>query len=115
MKKQWKQKWIEALRSGRYHQGQGYLRSVFQDPDGNRGDPALDKYCCLGVLCDLVDPSGWDAGGSYYNKSYMPPRDILVEVGLRGEEASKLAEANDRWSTFGEIATLIDALPDDPD
>lgn len=35
-----KAKWIAALRSGDYVQGQGALR---------RGD----KYCCLGVLCDL--------------------------------------------------------------
>lgn len=32
--------WLEALRSGRYEQGQRQLR------DG-------PKFCCLGVLCDL--------------------------------------------------------------
>ena len=35
-----KQKWIEALRSGEYSQGK------FRLYDGQR-------YCCLGVLCDL--------------------------------------------------------------
>lgn len=36
-----KQLWIKALTSGEYGQGRGLLR------DGE------DKYCCLGVLCDL--------------------------------------------------------------
>ena len=35
-----KQKWIDALRSGKYEQGSEKLRSV-------------SGYCCLGVLCDL--------------------------------------------------------------
>ena len=35
-----KQKWIEALRSGKYEQGQMFL---------NRSN----TYCCLGVLCEI--------------------------------------------------------------
>jgi hypothetical protein len=35
-----KQKWIDALLSGKYEQGSEKLRSV-------------TGYCCLGVLCDL--------------------------------------------------------------
>jgi hypothetical protein len=38
--------WITALRSGRYQQGKGYLRSN-------------NEYCCLGVLCEVLPP---DAG-----------------------------------------------------
>lgn len=40
-------KWVEALRSGEYTQGKNALR------DG-------DKYCCLGVACDVYDSSRWD-------------------------------------------------------
>lgn len=39
MNKKLKQKWVKTLRSGKYKQGKGELRS----PDGSR-------YCCLGVL-----------------------------------------------------------------
>ena len=39
-------KWVEALRSGDYQQGQGFLRQ-----DGYEG--VADKFCCWGVLCDL--------------------------------------------------------------
>lgn len=40
MKPEIKQLWIEALKSGRYKQGKGALRSI-------------NGYCCLGVLADL--------------------------------------------------------------
>jgi len=49
-----KEKWVEALRSGDYEQGEGALR---QEP--SRGS---NKYCCLGVLCDVVEEEvegGW--------------------------------------------------------
>ena len=47
------QAWVEALRSGDYKQGHGLLRS--DD----------DKFCCLGVACDLFAAShpevrGWE-------------------------------------------------------
>lgn len=40
MNKRIKRLWVKALRSGRYNQGTGRLRND-------------DKFCCLGVLCDL--------------------------------------------------------------
>lgn len=45
MNKQIKARWIKALRSGKYKQGVGVLRT--ED----------NKYCCLGVLCDLHSKS----------------------------------------------------------
>lgn len=41
-------RWIEALESGRYTQTTG----VLHDDNG---------YCCLGVLCDIVDPTWREA------------------------------------------------------
>lgn len=40
-----KEKWLAALRSGRYKQGRGALAQ--HDDDGDM------LFCCLGVLCDL--------------------------------------------------------------
>lgn len=37
-----KQRWVDALRSGDYQQGQSYL--------ANNG-----SYCCLGVLCEVAE------------------------------------------------------------
>lgn len=51
-----KTRWLEALRSGEYKQGRAYLRKD-------------DKFCCLGVLCDLIDSTQWGllflGGGGY--------------------------------------------------
>lgn len=46
--------WVAALRGGQYQQGTGRLR------DGD------DKFCCLGVACDVVSGLDWfdnEAGG----------------------------------------------------
>ena len=37
-----RKKWVAALRSGKYKQGKGQLY-----------DNLDEKYCCLGVACDL--------------------------------------------------------------
>ena len=42
-----KQKWIEALRSGKYAQSQLALKNA-------------DGYCCLGVLCDIAGVGTWE-------------------------------------------------------
>ena len=41
-----KAQWIAALRSGEYRQGRNTLRD------------AKDRFCCLGVLCDLAEKAG---------------------------------------------------------
>lgn len=46
MNKELKTKWIAALRSGEYKQGTNVLR----DED--------NRFCCLGVLCDLMIKEG---------------------------------------------------------
>lgn len=46
-----KGQWVAALRSGKYVQGHGLLRLS--------GD-GFEAFCCLGVLADIVNPSGWD-------------------------------------------------------
>ena len=51
MNREIKQLWIDALTSGEYEQGYGFLKV--------RGrDEASFTYCCLGVLCDLAKQAG---------------------------------------------------------
>lgn len=50
MKKDIKDKWIAALRSGEYDQTKGVLRR--EDDEGRA------SYCCLGVLCELARLDG---------------------------------------------------------
>lgn len=42
-----KQRWIEALRGGKYRQSHQVLRTQ------------AGEFCATGVLCDLIDPDGW--------------------------------------------------------
>src|SRR6185503_10300407 len=47
MNPEFKAKWLEALRSGRYQQATDVLRDE------------SNCFCCLGVLADIIDPTGW--------------------------------------------------------
>lgn len=47
MNKNIAKKWVKALRSGKYKQGEGYLKIT--DNKGN------SSHCCLGVLCELYN------------------------------------------------------------
>ncbi len=93
MNKEVKDKWIEALESGKYKQGQENLRKG-------------DKYCCLGVLCDIIDTSKWysyDFEGLYeytYNNveaSYGTtlPYNLRIKLEITPEQQSELIQLND--------------------
>jgi hypothetical protein len=100
-----KAKWLEALRSGHYAQTREYLRQ-----DGG--------YCCLGVLCDVVDPEAW---GEEDRWQYADEGDIDAEIcelpesfrhraGITDRAQSVLIELNDcEEATFEQIADYIEA------
>ena len=48
-------KWLAALRSGEYDHGIGRLRRTHEGPN-----PQKDTFCCLGVLCDVMDTGEWE-------------------------------------------------------
>lgn len=92
-----KQKWVKALRSGKYEQARGCLKSN-------------NAFCCLGVLADLVGVKfdkfdypklhGWDG-----NYNTLLPIDEPTSV--------VLYEKNDgvgqHEHSFDEIADFIEA------
>lgn len=48
-------RWVDALRSGKYKQGEGALVTVeFPEDGGER----KEYHCCLGVLCELAAEAG---------------------------------------------------------
>ncbi len=59
-----KAEWLAALRSGKYQQTKGSLRN------GNR-------FCCLGVLCDVVNPKNWRDDDSYLDQDNVLPGTIV--------------------------------------
>ena len=129
MNQEIKTKWVNALRSGDYEQGQGALKN----PDG--------QFCCLGVLCDLYDKhrmedfgaeSSWTKDTVSLNEFISAPEDHEVGVppnvvvdwaGLPHnnpdifvtleeddfEQDLPIAELNDDFGlTFNELADLIE-------
>lgn len=111
---------VDALRSGEYEQGEGVLR------------PEDDKYCCVGVGCDVARKNGigidWEpvAGGWSFDgtQSIFSPRLMMwygfdystggdPEIGvakLAGGLRITMIGANDteHWS-FEEIAAALEA------
>ena len=122
MKQAIAEQWIEALRSGKYKQTDGQLRSS-------------EGFCCLGVLCNLhaqahpkiaakeTDPNtylGEDSGlpsevmqwagiksalgevdGADYDNDWRP-------VKIHGDDYESLADANDCGVSFKRIATWVE-------
>jgi hypothetical protein len=109
MNPQIKQKWVDALRSGDYQQGQCYLRT-------NSG------FCCLGVLCDLyIKENNVEWEPPIYSDAYMfqnmvaaLPLSVIEWSGVEGynplvnDEIGTLSGLNDNGTTFNEIANLIE-------
>ncbi len=110
MDAQLKQKWIEALRSGKYDQTKGALRTEA-------------GFCCLGVLCEVTGAGLWDRDGEDFvyscsdglsGSGYMPSV-VAVISGLSSKQEGELASRNDGGSAFSEVADYIEAnIPADP-
>ena len=102
---EFKAKWVAALRSGEYKQGQKYLRTK------------SDAYCCLGVACKLL-PVQWDGSASNNciqadGYSGVMPTQHMTGIGLDEDAQNTLINMNDgaegRTHTFAEIADYIEA------
>lgn len=98
--------WINALRSGEYLQGRGKLKT----PN--------DKFCCLGILCDLYHKTtgfgSWEKSifndGEDSNEFYLP---LAVQswAGLPSRSPARadrsLSGHNDGGKTLIEISDII--------
>jgi len=122
-----KQKWIDALRSGKYEQGSEKLRTV-------------SGYCCLGVLCDLYAQehnTEWEFRGNeetnlqpkdywyFEDQSEFVPESVMdwagftencpvVKIDVEEKDEDNwfyhegLADLNDSGYTFNELSNLIE-------
>ena len=100
-----KAKWIAALRSGEYSQGRGKLK---------RNNTELQpSFCCLGVLCDIVKPDGWEGlrhnfSGKSVQEEY-PNLNEMKKIGIYTSTVKKLATMNDDDGLpFSKIADYIE-------
>lgn len=114
MEKELKDRWVAALRSGKYKQGRYRLRQCYTDERST-------TYCCLGVLADVVDPNGWRIGmseehitagdgGGMLRRSWASKIGLTTRNSKSGRMSQhKLVELNDQYTTtFEDIADVIE-------
>lgn len=119
-----KSQWVDALRSGKYTQGENALRETVN---------GKTAHCCLGVLCELALESGltvrieedvvdlvtsqdrftsFDGDAAYLPESVQRWSDISTSNGQFFKEdesrAVTLSALNDTGYSFTEIADLIE-------
>lgn len=100
-----KQRWVAALRSGDYAQGQDRLR---------QGEKPFE-YCCLGVLCDLSNLGQWNRVlglighwyviGAQQSITTLPPP---LHRELDTDQINELMRQNDAGTPFTQIADWIE-------
>ena len=103
------QKWVDALRSGEYGQTVHQLRQG-------------DKYCCLGVACEISGLAEWDrdehGDRAYLGHGLNLPPDVVEWLGLNdhgggfGNGLRSLVFENDDGASFSEIADIIESEPE---
>ena len=105
------EKWVAALRGGEYLQGKSTLRNG-------------DKYCCLGVACDLYRKATWRGEWTPVNDSCwnfkldgdlssgIMPKAVAAWLGLGSRDPtlgdSCATEMNDGGKSFAQIADAIE-------
>lgn len=111
MNEEAKQKWIEALRSGKYMQGKARLKDTH------------NNYCCLGVLVEVFE----EYHGLRFNQQLnscmtaiefgsfgagaAPPELVINWIGLTPKHQALLMTLNDKHScSFAGIADLLEYL-----
>ncbi len=110
MNKELKKKWLKALRSGKYKQGKGALkREINQKKEC--------AFCCLGVLCDIIDNTKWRTERTVYEYnnngevvSGVLPISLTSKYNIDVLQTNKLIDMNDiKNLDFNEIADYIES------
>jgi hypothetical protein len=121
-----KAKWVAALRSGTYRQGERALKQI---PKGKK----TPCHCCIGVLAEVLDlpsqrsevASGESGEGTTLYEFQLPnypgsfvkqrhraigmlPYDYCKSLGLPAEIAGRLVQMNDDGKPFHIIAAFIE-------
>lgn len=101
---EFKIKWLEALRSGKYSQAIGWLKGL----DGG--------FCCLGVACDISGEGAWNSDRGYKIKNNLNdnadykilPVELTTKYKIYFGVSGILSRMNDRGESFEDIANWIE-------
>ena len=104
--KRLKRDWLSALRSGEYEQGTDTLCAV---------GPAGAKYCCLGVLFEVVHgpdawADAWPGQGKFGILAAHGDASYFGDELLGYTRSRELAHLNDIGRTFDEIADYVEGM-----
>jgi len=103
MKAHVKKKWLEALTSGKYRKAKDSLK--------HHG-----RFCCLGVLCNLYNPAGWDELSppasytpvkTYQGADTIPPEEVLDWAALPDVSVIALMTLNDENAGWEKVIGYI--------
>lgn len=104
MRKEIAKRWAKALRSGKYNQTTGQLKS-----QGN-------QFCCLGVLCDIAPKrlGRWD-GTRFFTANGLSewsglPASVLKWAGMTRSTSDPQSDASDADTSRGKFIKLNDTL-----
>ena len=113
-----RKKLVEALRSGKYRQGRGQLRTG-------------DYFCCLGVACEISGLVTWDktlacTESDQIGEHAILPTEVMDWIGFAsntgayageddedGNQSTSLIAMNDDGASFALIADVIEREPPD--
>ena len=133
-----KTEWLDDLRSGNFHQGEGKLHTSTRNEDGTE----RHEFCCLGVLCERAVAAGivervdvsddYAAGEDHKVYAYAPtegpnagvpyphypPPAVAVWAGPPSGDTNPyvdtetgrrvIANVNDEGATFADLANMIE-------
>ena len=125
MRKEVMKKWVKALRSGKFKQGQGTLKQY--------NSKGVVQHCCLGVLCELYNENMkknhkktlpekicdtcCSRSTKFGTKTDILPTQVKNWAGMKSTEGDwttenglkdSLIDWNDSGKTFKSIANAID-------
>ena len=93
MRKDVAKRWVKALRSGKYKQGQSNLKKFNQ-----KGEP---RHCCLGVLCELYNDSMRKNHKKTLDTQIIVTSDFSSLVTFNGEDSSLPVEVKN-WADISD-------------
>lgn len=96
MRQDYKDKWVEKLESGEYHQGQGRLKRDKKIYETKRDGKIVDTYCCLGVLGVCIMETN--------------PEEFKTLPGIASLTKEAMEEADLSWSVMATLTAMNDGM-----